>query len=268
MAKTICIEGIGLHTGEKITLNIRTAPVGHGVVFVRTDIDSRPEIPASIDFIDYRQRRTALKKNNVEIQTPEHFLAACYGLGIDDLVVEISGAEVPGMDGSALPFCEALLELELDKTVKKEIIVTETLCVNREKASISISPDEKFSIEYILDHDLDFFPRQTFSLEMNKENFLKEIAPARTFVLKKEVEALQKFGLGKGSTVKNTLVIDDDGSIIDNKLRFADEFTRHKILDIVGDFFLLGAKLKGSVKAHRSGHNLNAQLVEKIKNIN
>ncbi|BBM81827.1 UDP-3-O-acyl-N-acetylglucosamine deacetylase [Candidatus Uabimicrobium amorphum] len=259
-------EGIGLHTGENVKLNIHPADTGHGVVFVRTDIESRPKVPASIDYIDYRQRRTALVNDGVEIQTPEHFLAACYGLGIDNLLVEISGPELPGADGSALPFCQALMDAGIEEQgTGKTIKIDSELQVDRDKASIKAMPDTGFHIEYTLDHDLDFFPKQVFSLEITKDSFIKEIAPARTFVLKKEVEALQKFGLGKGATVKNTLVIDDDGSIIDNELRFADEFTRHKILDIVGDFFLLGARLEGKLYAHRSGHNLNALLVEKIQ---
>ena len=180
--------------------------------------------------------------------------------------MEISGPELPGADGSALPFCQVLMDAGIEKQgASSTIKIDSELQVDRDKASIKVVPDTGFHIEYTLDHDLDFFPKQVFSLEITRESFIKEIAPARTFVLKKEVEALQKFGLGKGATVKNTLVIDDDGSIIDNKLRFADEFTRHKILDIVGDFFLLGARLEGKLYAHRSGHNLNAMLVEKIQ---
>ncbi|WP_372370789.1 UDP-3-O-acyl-N-acetylglucosamine deacetylase [Candidatus Uabimicrobium sp. HlEnr_7] len=266
ISKTAHFEGVGLHTGEHVQLNIHPAQVGHGVVFVRTDIESQPKIPASIDYIDYRQRRTALMNNGVEIQTPEHFLAACYGLGIENLLVEISGAELPGADGSALPFCKALLGAGIEEqSGSKTVKVSSELQADRDKAYIKVTPSEKFEIKYTLDHDLDFFPKQVFSLVVTKDSFLKEIAPARTFVLKKEVEALQKFGLGKGATVKNTLVIDDNGSIIDNELRFPDEFTRHKILDIIGDFFLLGARLQGKLEAHRSGHNLNAMLVEKIR---
>lgn len=265
--KAFTLTGIGLHTGAKTNLHVQPAPANTGIVFVRSDLPGKPQVAARMDNLHRQVRCTTLKQGNAEVITTEHFLATCYALDIDNLLVEMDGQEMPGMDGSALPFYQAfhtagLQRLEADA---RQLVLQQTLQVAKDKATLRASPyDKRLKIEYMLEHDLSYVPAQYLILELSAEKFAKEIAPARTFVLKREVDYLRSVGLGKGANTQNTLVIDENGKIIDNTPRFADEFVRHKILDLIGDLALLGMRLKAFVSASRSGHHLNAELVCEI----
>ena len=264
------LRGSGLHTGAATTVRIGPAPADAGVVFVRTDLPGRPRIPADVDHVVDRGRRTALAEGTAEVHTVEHLLSACHGLGVDDLVVEIDGVEIPGMDGSALPFLEALRRagpVEIPDSPRRELHLRDAVGVTEPgtDAVLTALPREQgLQVSYTLDYGPTApFRPQHASASIVEDSYAREVAPARTFVLESEAKALQERGLGKGATTENTLVIGADGPL-QNRLRFPDEYARHKVLDLVGDLFLLGADLKAHVAAVRTGHAGNALLVRKL----
>ena len=263
------MNGLGIHTGQAVSVRVVPAPAEAGIVFVRTDLPHRPSIPVkSVQVIDVSksERRTTLSKDGVEIQTVEHFMAALWGAGIDNAYVEVTGTEMPGLDGSAAPF---LKQFEAAGTVeqpapRRYLTVREPLVVEDGEASIAVFPDRTLKVSYVLSYDHPMLRSQFVSYALNgATTFHETIAPARTFCLKKEADTLQAAGLGKGATYENTLVIGDAG-VIDNTLRFEDEFARHKVLDLLGDLYLLGARLNAHVIAIRSGHRLNVKLLKKL----
>ncbi len=264
------VRGVGLHTGAATTLRVGPAPADSGVVFVRTDLPGRPRIPVSVDRVVDRGRRTALAEGPAEIHTIEHLLSACHGMQVDDLLVEIDGVEVPGMDGSALPFAEMLrraVPAEIPDAPRRELVLRgpEGVVEAGTDATLTALPwDRGLQLSYTLDYGPGApFAPQHVSLPVTPEAYLSDIAPARTFVLEIEAKKLREMGLGKGATTENTLVVGPGGPV-DNRLRFPDEYARHKTLDLMGDLFLLGADLKAHVTAVRSGHAANAALVKRL----
>ena len=265
------VRGVGLHTGAETTVRVGPAPADAGVQFVRTDLPGRPRIPADPLHLVDRGRRTALAEGTGEVHTIEHLLAACHGLGVDDLVVEMDGVEVPGMDGSALPFVEMLRRagvVEIPGSTRRELSLrqAEGVVEPGSEATISAVPWERgFRISYTLDYGPKSpFAAQHVSVDFGEDAFVREIAPARTFVLEAEAQALLARGLGKGATHQNTLVVGSDGLPAQNRLRFPDEYARHKVLDLCGDLFLAGADLRAQVAAVRSGHSGNGLLVRRL----
>lgn len=236
-----------------------------GIVFRRVDLPRRPEVRAHVSNVTSAPRRTVLSSHSgAVVETVEHVLAALAGLQIDNCLIEINAPEVPAVDGSCLPFCEALLEAGLNLQSERRTVfrVDESHSVNDPAAGqwIEIVPsrDDIRTVDYRLDYgDSTAIPSASFSVELTPEIFLQEIAPARTFVLRQEVEALQAMGYGRHLTGRDLVVFDDDGSIVDNRLRWADEPVRHKILDCVGDLALCGHSFSGHVIARRTGHKLN-----------
>lgn len=264
------VRGVGLHTGAPTTLRVGPAPADAGVVFVRTDLPGRPAIPADPLHLVDRGRRTALAEGAAEVHTIEHLLAACHGLSVDNLRVEIDGVEVPGMDGSALPFVEALrraVPVEIPDAPRRELLPAAAVGVvePRSEAVLTAHPRERgLQVSYTLDYGPSApFGPQHVTVDVSEESFVREIAPARTFVLESEAKALREAGLGRGATHENTLVVGKDGPL-QNRLRFPDEYARHKMLDLMGDLFLLGADLRAHVAALRSGHSGNALLVRRL----
>jgi UDP-3-O-[3-hydroxymyristoyl] N-acetylglucosamine deacetylase/3-hydroxyacyl-[acyl-carrier-protein] dehydratase len=264
------VRGTGLHTGASTTVRVGPAPADAGVVFVRTDLPGRPRIPVSVDRVVDRGRRTALAEGPAEVHTVEHLLSACHGMHVDDLLVEIDGVEVPGMDGSALPFAEMLKRagpVEIPDAPRRELVLRtpEGVVEPGTDATLSALPSDRgLQLSYTLDYGPGApFAPQHVSLVVTPEAYLAEIAPARTFVLEIEAKKLREMGLGKGATTENTLVVGPAGPQ-DNRLRFPDEYARHKTLDLMGDLFLLGADLKAQVTAVRTGHGANAALVRRL----
>ncbi len=248
-------------------LRILPASVDAGIVFIRTDLPHRPTIPALVPYaVDTGVgRRTILAKEGVEVQTVEHFMAALWGAGIDNAYVEISGSEVPGLDGSAQPF---LTLLQTTGTVeqaapRKRFEVREPIVVEDSDSCIAVFPDQAFSIAYTLSYPHPFLKAQFTAFPLDGRSFAQTVAPARTFCLAEEAEALRAQGFGKGATSENTLVI-GSGGVIQNTLRFEDECARHKVLDLIGDLYLLGAPLQGRVLAIKSGHLVNLKLIRKL----
>jgi UDP-3-O-[3-hydroxymyristoyl] N-acetylglucosamine deacetylase/3-hydroxyacyl-[acyl-carrier-protein] dehydratase len=263
------LSGAGLHEGVPATLRVRPAPPGHGVVFVRADLPGRPRIPARVSQLVEGDRRTALGgEGGAQVHTVEHLLAACLGLQVDNLEVVLSGPECPAMDGSARAFCELLLEAGIeDQDAERAVLAPKAPVTVSPRPGVTVAafPASRpgLSLSYGLDYGAGYPGAQHFGLRVTPESFAREVAPARTFCLEREAQALKAQGLGKGATHENTLVIGPEG-VVGNTLRFADEFARHKALDLLGDLFLLGADLDAHVSAWRSGHEANQALVRAL----
>lgn len=257
-------EGIGLHSGESVKVRVLPAPPDNGIEFLRSDVPDAQPIPATISFYSDKERRSRLQRGPVHVDTVEHLLAACSGLQIDNLTVEISGEEMPGMDGSSAPFVELFKQAGMveQRPEARVFKLTEPVYVQHGDASLVALPTEQegLTIQYIASFDDPGIAGGSVRYALSPEVFETEIALARTFCLASEVEALRAAGLGKGATRENTVVLGDP----DTELRVPEEPVRHKLLDIVGDLQLLGAGLQAHVIATRSGHKMNAELVRKL----
>jgi len=264
IARPAELKGVGLHSGQETTVRVKPAPPDTGMVFVRTDVPGYARIPALIKNRTEVPLRTALANEGQQIHTIEHLLSAAIGLGLDNIEVEVDGIELPGMDGSAQAFVELLQEAGVHEQEEpaREIVVREPIHISHNGASLVALPYDGLRITYTLDYPDPTVPSMHFSCEVNEERYAKEIAPARTFVLKREAEALLAAGFGKGASLENTVVIGENGP--EGELRFPDEPVRHKILDILGDLALAGRPIRAHLIAVKSGHALNGGLVSRI----
>lgn len=265
--KEISLKGSGIHTGNKVNVTLKPAPEDSGVTFIRTDIAGAPRIKADIESLleQKSSRRSSIGNNQAGVQTIEHLMASLSSLGIDNIDVEIDSDELPGLDGSAIDFVQALERAGIADQEKQKYIyaVKEPIIIQEGSSSITVLPYPEFKISYTLNYDHPMLSSQFLELTINADSFKREIAPARTFCLESEANQLQSQGLGQGANYENTLVVGKEG-VIKNKLRFQDEFVRHKILDLIGDLYLSGCLLRGHVVALRSGHSLNLQIARKI----
>lgn len=266
--KEISASGRGLHTAKDTDIVFKPAPVDSGVNFIRIDLCAKPAIKSSAENVITNMRsprRSSIGREDIQIHTIEHLMAALSGLKVDNLNIEINNDELPGLDGSSLGFVELLEEAGLKEQEKDRhcLTIKEALSVEEDEATIIALPYDGFKISYTLDYRHPYLKAEYKSLDINSESFKTEIAGARTFCLEEEAVELQKQGIGLGANYENTLVVGKDG-IIKNQLRFEDEFVRHKILDLMGDLYLLGCPLKGHIIALRSGHSLNMKLVKKL----
>ena len=266
--KEVSVEGIGLHTGKKALLTLRPASENTGIVFKRIDLKDSPEIKACAENVMVDKdvpRCTTIGKKNALVHTVEHFMAVLCGLGIDNLFVDIDNEEIPGLDGSGIEFLKVIKNAGIveQDAERQYYSIPKSFTVHRGGASISITPAEDFMISYVLDYDHPVLRSQVFNVKVSPEVFEQELASCRTFCLEAEAKKLQESGLGQGATYDNTLVVGDKG-VVGNKVRFPDEFARHKVLDFIGDLYLLGMPIKGHVFAFKSGHNLNVELLKKI----
>ena len=258
--------GIGLHTGEKVRINIRPAPCDTGIRFVRTDVESRPMIEARFDNVSDTTLATSIGANGNGIGTIEHLMAAFYGLGIDNAVVELDGPEVPIMDGSAAPFVFLLKSagIKEQKAPKRFIVVKKFFKLDDGNRSISVYPSNELKITYTIDFQHPLLRNQEYVLRFSGGDFVREISRARTFGFLKDVETLKANGLAKGGSLDNAVVIDDFRIINEDGLRFKDEFVRHKILDFIGDLSLVQFPVIGHFVVKKSGHYLNQQMLTKL----
>lgn len=231
---------------------------------MRTDIDPDLKIPMGLDTLRRQPRRTSFGIDQVEVHTCEHLLSVLHVLGIENLICEIDGPEIPGMDGSALPFLEAIGEAGLDDQGARgrTLAVTTPVAAESGSASVVALPGDSLRITYTLQYGGDPGFSQTVDIPIDEKSFREQIAPARTFVLDSEVKELKARGLGKGATENNTLILDSRG--ISAQFRLPDEPARHKILDLIGDIYLLRCSVSGHIIAHRSGHGLNSDLAAKM----
>jgi len=266
IAREISFEGIGLHTGLNVKITFLPAPVNHGVVFVRTDIPENPRIEASIENVTDVFRGTTIGSGGYNIHTVEHILCALAGLGITNVLIHLNAKEPPAGDGSAFPFVKLLEEAGIVDQQEKtqQYTITEPIQLIEGQKQLIALPSEKFIISFTIDYDNPVIGTQYAQFEISEDTFKKEIMSARTFGFMKEVEELRKQGLALGGDLTNAIVIGDD-KVMNESLRYDDEFVRHKILDLVGDLFLTGISVKGHFVAMKSGHAMNVKLASMIK---
>ena len=255
------LKGRALHSGMDIEVCVKPAPAGSGISFKRTDQADARALPALIESVNGsvgKGRQTTLGSGQESISTIEHLMAAFHGMGVDNASVEVSGPEIPGLDGSADEICQAIERagLEAQERAREYLQVEEPVAVNFSNASVVILPSKDFKISYTLNYSSGALDDQFFEESITPEKFRQEIAPARTFVLKEEAEALMAAGYGKGADFGNTLVFENNQPM-NNELRFPNEAARHKVLDLIGDLYLLGRRIKGHVIASRTGHAQN-----------
>jgi len=268
ISNTATVSGPGLFTGKPARVVFRPAPPNHGVVFVRQELGG-VQIPALVRHVVKRARRTTLRVDDATVETCEHCLSAVAALGIDNLIIEIEGPELPGLDSSPKQYLEVLNEAGLQATdaPRRHVTVTEPIVIHQDGAMIAAVPSDEPSLQVI--YDLDYgsdtaIGRQLKIFSFTNGDYATQIAPARTFVLEVEVQALRSSGIGTHLSEKEILVIGKDGPLGDNAFRFPDEPARHKIADLIGDLYLLGAPIHGKVIAYKSGHALNHALVRRL----
>jgi len=258
--------GIGLHTGEKVKINLRPAPANSGIKFVRTDLKGRPEVEVGFNNVFDTTLATTIGTNGCKVSTIEHLMAAFFGLGIDNAVVELDGPEVPIMDGSAAPFVFLIKsgDIREQKSPKQFIVIKKPFKVDDGNRSVSIYPSKELKITYMIDFQHPLLRNQEYELTFSGRDFVREISTARTFGFLKDVETLKKNGLARGGSLDNAVVIDDFRIINEDGLRFDDEFVRHKILDFIGDISIVGSPIIGHFVVKKSGHFLNQHMLRKL----
>ena len=266
ISSPISFSGVGLHTGVFPKLQIFPAAPETGIVFRRVDLDNF-EIEANIKNVARVAYATTLMKQGVLISTVEHLLSSLYTFGIDNALIEINNLEVPILDGSALPFTNQIQRVGLKKQPanRKYIVIKKSLTIEDRDRIISVHPAKSFQIGYSIDFDHPLIYQQDFNFNVSPEAFSTEIAPARTFGFYREVEELKKKGLIRGGSLDNAIVLTEKG-ILNDALRFKDEFVRHKVLDSIGDIALIGKPLIARIVADKAGHALHTHLVNRILN--
>jgi len=267
---SIKATGIGLHTGKKITLSLNPAPAETGIIFTRTDLDNKINIKACPENVGDTTLSTTLILNNIKVSTVEHLLSAIAGLGIDNLFVNLDGPEVPIMDGSAGPFVFLLQSagIKEQKKPKKFIRILKPIEVKDEETGkwVKFAPFDGFKVAFTIGFDHPVFQDKTHKavLDFSTVSYVKEVSRARTFGFMRDVELLRSKNLALGGSLDNAVVVDDHRVLNADGLRYEDEFVKHKILDAVGDLYLLGKSLIGSFEGYKSGHDLNNKLLRKL----
>jgi UDP-3-O-[3-hydroxymyristoyl] N-acetylglucosamine deacetylase len=259
------LAGIGLHTGARVQVTLCPGPANSGILFERTDLDRRVEIPALADFVVDTTLNTSLGRDGQRVGTVEHLMAALAGCGIDNARIEVHGPEIPIVDGSSAPFVELIREagIRQQNATRRYLHVRRPIVVRDGDKLARLSPARSFSIQYTVDFRHPLITDQRFGLEVGERAFQKEIARARTFGFVRDVERLRALGLAKGGSLENAIVIDDYNVLNPEGLRFPDEFVRHKILDAIGDLALLGMPVIGHFEAVKSGHALNREVARR-----
>jgi UDP-3-O-[3-hydroxymyristoyl] N-acetylglucosamine deacetylase len=260
LRRSITCAGIGLHSGNRVTLTLRPAPADYGIRFRHADLGGL-EIPARVEHVASLNYATGLSFAGATVETVEHLLAALVTQGVDNVAVELTTPEVPIMDGSAAPFVYLIQEAGIRAlgTPRRYLKVLRPLSMGRGDKHIAIYPSDDFRISYTISFDHPLLHHQTRSMVVDAETFAEDLAPARTFGFLKDLEMLRQRGLTLGGSLDNAIVLGETG-ILNNTLRFEDEFVRHKILDAIGDLALVGHPIIGHVVAHRGGHALHTQL--------
>jgi UDP-3-O-[3-hydroxymyristoyl] N-acetylglucosamine deacetylase len=265
LRRPVSCSGIGLHSGNKVTLSLKPAPADFGIRFQRADLGGL-EVPATVTHLGGIQLATGLTREAVSVETVEHLLAALTALGIDNVIVELNSPEVPIMDGSAAPFVYLVLnEAGVKKLTapKKFLKVLRPISLSQGDKRIALYPSDHFKVTYSISFDHPLIRHQSRTMRITEDSFVEEIAPARTFGFLKEVEMLRQRGLALGGSLDNAIVLGETG-VLNNALRFEDEFVRHKILDAIGDLSLVGYPVIGHLVAHRAGHALHTAFAARI----
>ena len=264
LRRSVSCTGIGLHSGNKVTLSLKPAAADTGIRFQRTDLGGL-EIPATVTHLGDIQYQTGLTREAVSVETVEHLLAALTALGIDNVVVELNSPEVPIMDGSAAPFVYLVNEAGVKRlqAPRRYLKVLRPISLTHGDKRIALYPSDHFKVTYSISFDHPLLRHQSRTMRITEESFVEEIAPARTFGFLKEVEMLRQRGLALGGSLDNAIVLGETG-VLNNALRFEDEFVRHKILDVIGDLSLVGHPVVGHLVAHRGGHGLHTAFAARI----
>ncbi len=261
LRNAIRATGVGLHTGDKVYLTLKPAPVDSGIVFRRTDLNPPVDVVARAENVGDTTLSTTLMNGDVRVSTVEHLLSAMAGLGIDNAIVELSAPEVPIMDGSAGPFVFLLQSagIEEQEAAKKFIRIKRPVTVEQDDKVARFLPFDGFKVSFAIDFDHPVFRDRSgyAEFDFSSTSFVKEVSRARTFGFAHEIEYLRSQGLARGGSVDNAIVVDEYRILNEDGLRYEDEFVKHKVLDAIGDLYLLGYSLIGEFKAFKSGHALN-----------
>jgi UDP-3-O-[3-hydroxymyristoyl] N-acetylglucosamine deacetylase len=268
IARSASCAGVGLHTGARAKLTIRPAAPGEGVRFVRMDVKDRdPVVPAHALGVSSAQLGTNLtNRAGVSVATVEHFLAACSGMGIDNLIAELDGPEAPIMDGSAAPFVALIAEAGLapQDAPRRRLKILRPIEVREGRKLARLSPGEGFSIRVDIDFPARAIGKQTIAFVLKPDTFARDVAFARTFGFAAEVEKLRSMGLARGGSLDNAIVVDGDVILNPDGLQVPDEFVRHKLLDVIGDLYLAGGPIEGAYEGDQTGHALNNRLLRAL----
>ena len=266
LKKEIGCFSIGLHTGRKINMKIKPGPADSGIVFIRKDLPDSGPIQARYDNVCDTTLATTLGFNGVIVSTVEHLLSAFSGMGLDNAIIELDSFEVPVMDGSALPFVNMLKEVgtHVQKKNKKMLIIKKPVSVSNGDASAMFMPADEFKITYEIEFQHPVIGKQSYNMTFSDEIYEKEICAAQTFGFLKDLEFLQARGFALGGSLKNAIVLDDKKIINKEGQRIPNVFVKHKILDAIGDLFLLGMPIIGHFMAYKSGHHLNNLLLREL----
>jgi UDP-3-O-[3-hydroxymyristoyl] N-acetylglucosamine deacetylase len=264
LRRQISCVGIGLHSGNKVNLTLTPAPADYGIRFRRTDLGNF-EVTATIGNLAGIQLATGLARNQVSVETVEHLLAALVSLGVDNVAIELNSPEVPIMDGSAAPFIYLIHEAGIKRlsTPRKYLKIIRPIAISRGDKRIALYPSDHFKVTYSISYDHPLLRHQSRTVRITEASFVDEVAPARTFTFLKDVEMLRQNGLALGGSLENAIVLGEAG-VLNNALRFEDEFVRHKILDAIGDLALVGYPVIGHLVAHRAGHALHTAFAARI----
>jgi UDP-3-O-[3-hydroxymyristoyl] N-acetylglucosamine deacetylase len=263
LRRQVACAGIGLHSGNKVTLTLKPAAADSGIRFRRSDLGI--DIPASVAHVSGTNHATGLSHNGAVVETVEHLLAAITSMGVDNAIVELDHREVPVMDGSSAPFVYLIQEAGLRTlaTPRRYLKVVRPITLSRGDKLISLYPSDYFKVTYSISFDHPLLRHQSHTLRVDENTFIDDIAPARTFGFLHEVELLRQQGLALGGSLENAIVLSETG-VLNNQLRFEDEFVRHKILDAIGDLSLVGYPIIGHLVAHRAGHALHTAFAKRI----
>jgi UDP-3-O-[3-hydroxymyristoyl] N-acetylglucosamine deacetylase len=268
LKNVIRATGVGLHTGDKVYMTLRPAPVNTGIVFRRIDLGHPMEIPSRCEFVGDTRLSTTLVRDTVRVATVEHLLSAMAGLGIDNAYVDLSAAEVPIMDGSAGPFVFLLQSagIEEQSAPKRFIRIKKAVKVEEGDKWARFEPFDGFKVGFSIEFQHPMFSRRSSAAEIDfsTTSFVKEVSRARTFGFMRDIEMLRERNLALGGSMDNAIVLDDYRVLNEDGLRYEDEFVKHKILDAIGDLYLLGHSLIGSFYGHKSGHELNNKLLRAL----
>lgn len=265
LKRKISLKGIGLHAGTRVSCNIHPAPANHGIVFMRSDLTGQPRIKADISKVVRTDMSTTLGAGSAIVATVEHLMAALVGMGVDNALIELSGAEVPIMDGSSKEFADAIADAGIRElgVSRKAIRLRRKISVRAGDKFIIAEPAKKLSIKGMISFGHKMIGEQVFSFGTG-HSFQTELASARTFGFLREVEYLHKKGLALGGSLDNAIVLDEEKVLNPEGLRYKNEFVRHKVLDALGDFALIGLNLQAEIEVHKSGHELHTGFIRKV----
>lgn len=265
LRRSVTFEGIGLHTGKRARLAVHPATSGTGIRFLRADLPGRPEIPAGFQNVRKTQLATTLVHGDASVMTVEHLMAALYGMGITNALLELDGAEVPILDGSSEPFFREFSRVGFaeDSAPMQVLVIDKPFQVRIDEKWAMIEPFDGFEIDVTIEWDHPTIGFQSMRYREGTQSF-REISASRTFCLLRDVEKMKSMGLALGGSLENAVVLSDSGVLNPDGLRFHDEFVRHKVLDCVGDFWLAGIPILGRFKMHRPGHQLHSMILEEL----